>query len=81
VTITLGRVGDSVEVGVVDNGEGMTPEIQVRAFEPFFTTRGVGAGKGLGLSIALGIVEEHGGIIELQPQEEGMRVVLVLPAG
>jgi C4-dicarboxylate-specific signal transduction histidine kinase len=79
VEIRVERVGRLIQVAVRDNGSGLTPEVRDRAFEPFFTTRGVGAGKGLGLSIALGIVEEHGGMIELQPLERGTRVLVVLP--
>ena len=79
VAITLRGVDRSVEITVQDDGGGMPPETLERAFEPFFTTRGVGAGKGLGLSVALGIVEEHGGIIEIQLHSAGTRVVISLP--
>ena len=64
---------------IADNGVGMTPEVRSRAFEPFFTTRGVGAGKGLGLSIALGIVEEHGGVVDIQPRSPGTAVTVTFP--
>jgi two-component system, NtrC family, sensor kinase len=65
VTIGTKASGDSVSIVIADTGCGMTPDVQQRIFEPFFTTRDVGQGKGLGLSIAWGIVEKHGGTIEV----------------
>jgi two-component system, NtrC family, sensor kinase len=51
-------------------------------FEPFFTTKGVGEGTGLGLSIAYGIVQEHGGRIEVQSRVgEGSCFTVLLPEG
>jgi PAS domain S-box-containing protein len=50
---------------VHDDGAGMDEEARLRAFEPFFTTKRVGEGTGLGLSIVQGIVQSHGGGIEL----------------
>ncbi len=50
-------------LAVRDEGEGMTPEIKASIFEPFFTTRPAGEGTGLGLPIALSIMEDHGGFL------------------
>ena len=56
---------DWVGVQVCDQGRGMEPEMLQQIFDPFFTTKEVGQGTGLGLSIAYGIIEEHGGWIEV----------------
>lgn len=52
-----------VAISISDNGEGMTPDIKARVFDPFFTTREVGSGMGLGLSIVDRIIREHSGYV------------------
>ena len=49
---------------ISDDGEGMSPEVQSRMYEPFFTTKGPGKGTGLGLSTAYAVVRAHGGVID-----------------
>ena len=69
-----------VEVVVEDNGPGVPEEAQARVFDPFFTTRPVGEGLGLGLSICRGIVREHGGEMGFEAREgEGARFWVRLP--
>ncbi|MCP3136623.1 hybrid sensor histidine kinase/response regulator [Pyxidicoccus xibeiensis] len=61
VILTTRSEGPWVVVEVTDTGHGMAPEVLERAFEPFFTTRPVGTGAGLGLSTALGLVRSMRG--------------------
>jgi signal transduction histidine kinase len=60
--------GEFVELGVGDNGPGITPAVMERMFEPFFTTKEVGKGSGMGLSTVHGIVHEHGGHVLVESE-------------
>lgn len=65
---------------VADHGPGVPPENLTRIFQPFFTTKRFGEGTGLGLTIAEGIAREHGGWIEVEPnQEKGAIFTLWIP--
>ena len=68
VTIGCQVNQDKLEVSFKDNGRGMDEETRERLFEPFFTTKEVGEGTGLGLSISWGIVQKHGGEIEVESE-------------
>lgn len=52
-------------VSIEDTGDGIPPDVMPHIFDPFYTTKGIGEGTGLGLSVSKGIVEQHGGIIEV----------------
>jgi signal transduction histidine kinase len=70
----------SIIIKVRDNGSGMSEEVKRRIFEPFYTTKPVGVGTGLGMSISYGIIEKHHGKIECESQEGvGTEFTITLP--
>jgi two-component system NtrC family sensor kinase len=69
-----------VQISVQDSGKGMTAEMLEKIFDPFFTTKGVGQGTGLGLSISYGILESHGGEIQVRSEVGvGTEFILMIP--
>ena len=71
---------DYVAFSVRDNGEGMTPEVAARAFEPFYTTKEIGKGSGLGLSMVYGFAKQSGGGVRIDSAPaNGTCVTLYLP--
>jgi signal transduction histidine kinase len=72
--------GRHVHLDVVDTGPGIPPEIRARIFEPFFTTKPRGQGTGLGLSLCRGLVESHGGTLDVDSERgQGARFRVTLP--
>jgi PAS domain S-box-containing protein len=68
---------EQVTLQFVDTGPGIAPEIIGKVFEPFFTTKGPGEGTGLGLSVAYGIIQQHGGQISADNSASGGAVFTV----
>lgn len=69
-----------VQISIQDSGNGITPEHLDKIFDPFFTTKGVGQGTGLGLSITYGIIQKHGGDIQVKSQVGvGTEFIIQLP--
>ncbi|HEY0929599.1 MAG TPA: ATP-binding protein [Gemmatimonas sp.] len=78
--VRVARVEADITLTIVDNGVGMAPEVLERSIEPFFTTRPVGEGTGMGLSVVHGIVETLGGKLAMTSRAgEGTTVTVTLP--
>ena len=72
--------GDYVALAVSDTGHGMSAEVQKHAFEPFYTTKDVGQGSGLGLSMIYGFTRQCGGHVSIRSEtDEGSTITLFLP--
>ncbi len=79
VVMTVEAREQEMRIAVSDSGAGVAPEIADRIMEPFFTTKDVGHGTGLGLSLSKGIAEAHGGGLFLDAGAGETRFVLALP--
>ena len=80
IVITSGRIGDDIVVSFKDNGIGMDKSVLNRVFDPFFSTKDVGEGTGLGLSVSLGIIRNHRGNIKISSEpDKGSEVTISLP--
>ncbi|WP_329611041.1 PAS domain-containing hybrid sensor histidine kinase/response regulator [Pseudomonas sp. KNUC1026] len=72
--------GHYLALSVADTGTGMPPEVVCRAFDPFYTTKPMGQGTGLGLSMVYGFVRQSGGQVRIQSQVgQGTTMTLYLP--
>jgi PAS domain S-box-containing protein len=77
ITTHHDREAGEIVTCFIDSGTGIPPEIINKIFDPFFTTKGVGEGTGLGLSVIIGIVNDHGGYIEVEspPSAERLKIL------
>ncbi len=82
VTSRFDRTADEIRITVADNGPGIPRHLRARVFEPYFTTKPVGTGLGVGLAVSLGIVEAHGGTLTVDcPIDGGAVFTIALPVG
>ncbi|UCC48640.1 MAG: GHKL domain-containing protein, partial [Gemmatimonadota bacterium] len=80
LTVVVRSDESSVVIEVQDTGIGMTKEVMGQIFNPFFTTKDVGEGTGLGLCVVHGIVASHGGTIDVESEVgEGSKFTVRLP--
>lgn len=68
-----------LQIGVIDSGPGIPPELVKNLFQPFFTTKEISKGTGLGLSLSLGLVQKHGGSLFYDGTGVNTRFVIELP--
>jgi signal transduction histidine kinase len=80
ITITTQDIDDNIEISIKDSGIGMTEEVKQKIYDPFFTTKDVGEGTGLGMSIVFKIIEKHSGKIKINSSPgNGAEFILTLP--
>jgi PAS domain S-box-containing protein len=80
--ISVARAADKIRVTFADDGPGIPADIVGKVFDPFFTTKRPGGGSGLGLTISLAVIKEHGGNIEIESNPgAGAAIHVVLPVG
>ncbi|MBA3754483.1 MAG: PAS domain S-box protein, partial [Nitrospira sp.] len=80
ITIRTEVLEERCSIRVEDTGCGIPTSVLPRIFDPFFTTKGIGEGTGLGLSVSLGIIERHGGMIQVDSEVgKGSIVTVWLP--
>lgn len=71
----------ALEISLTDSGHGIPEEVAAKIFQPFFTTKAIGKGTGIGLAISKSLVEAHGGTLTLDTSSKNTRFVITLPHG
>ena len=81
VIVSTKRIGDTIEIKIKDNGNGIPKQNLEKIFQPFFTTKPTGEGTGLGLSLSYDIVTKgHGGDLKVESEAGiGSEFIIVLP--
>ncbi len=79
IAIDLFQKGEFAEIWITDSGNGISPELVLKVMEPFYTTKPVGQGTGIGLSIATGILQDHGGTLRVDSNCPNTRFIMQIP--
>lgn len=79
IKVSLNIHGKFAKITVSDNGPGIPEELIEKIMQPFFTTKEVGRGSGLGLNIALGIAQRHNGKLQIEKDISTSSFTLMLP--
>ncbi|RLD99346.1 MAG: hypothetical protein DRJ13_09915 [Bacteroidetes bacterium] len=80
ITISTSKSNGFIQINITDTGSGMPEHIKAKIFDPFYTTKEVGEGTGLGMSISHGIIEKHSGSIKvLSESGKGTKIIINLP--
>lgn len=79
IRIGVNDLGGNVEITVTDSGPGIPAQLREKILEPFFTTKAMGKGSGLGLSVSKTIIERHGGTLRIDERSPNTCFVVTLP--
>ncbi len=80
IIISTSQIDEFAVVAIEDTGSGIPQEVRSKIYDPFFTTKEIGKGVGLGLSITYAIIEEHQGTIEFESEVgKGTKFIITLP--
>lgn len=79
VKVSAREIENQIEITVTDSGTGISPKVFSKLFQPFFTTKEIGKGTGIGLGISKKIVENHNGKISVNTQCKNTQFVIILP--
>jgi signal transduction histidine kinase len=79
IHIVINDLGQEIEINVIDSGKGISPELQDKIMQPFFTTKDIGKGTGLGLSISRGIIDSHRGKMFVDKDFANTKFTIILP--
>jgi len=80
ITISTRHEKNEYRIAFSDNGKGIAPEHQEQIFKPFFTTKGIGKGTGLGLYVSLQVIKEHHGEMHFETKaDKGTKFIIILP--
>lgn len=79
IHIEIENLGDKMQIRLTDSGDCVSQEVASKLFEPFYTTKGFDKGTGLGLYVSKGLIQSHGGTLEIDPASEHTSFLITLP--